>query len=379
MTRRYRPAVAVLALLLALAPRVGIAAEDPVPGEVRLTESQVRLIELTTAPAKPGTVSPELTLNGEVAADGNRILDILPRVAGIVREVPRQLGDTVQANDILAVVESAGIADAEANYLTARSKAGLAAAQAAREAGLRRKGISSEQDNQVARQAADQAAVELRAAERKLVLLGIEPAAVGQGATRGSDTVAIRAPFAGTLIERHVTVGDQVGETTPVFRLANLDRVWVIASVFARDVGKVATGQPAAVVLEGYGDRRFEGAVTWISDIVDDKTRTVKLRIELDNADRTLRPGSYARVTITARTGTVLTVPASAVQRQGDQSFVFVTDEAGVFRKRDVTLGGRTRDSVEVVQCLQAGETVVTSGAFALRSELEKSAFAGED
>ncbi len=379
MTTRYRRAVGVLALLLAFAPHVVPAAETLLPGEVRLTESQIKLIELATAPARPGTVSPELTLNGEVAADGTRVLDVVPRVPGIVREVPRQLGDTVLAGDTLAVVESPGIADAEANYLTARSKASLAAAQAAREARLRRKGITSEQENQVARQAADQALVELRTAEHKLVLLGIDPATVEHGAASGSNTVAVRAPFAGTLIERHVTVGDQVTETTPMFRLANLDRVWVIASVFARDVGKVATGQPASVTLEGYGDRRFEGTVTWVSDIVDDRTRTVKLRIELDNTDRTLRPGSYARVVIAARTGTVLTVPASAVQRQGDQSFVFVTGETGSFLKRDVTVGDRTRERVEVIQGLRAGETVVTSGAFALRSELEKSAFAGGD
>ena len=379
MINRHLRSAGILALLLTVAPHAGQAAEARPSGEVRLTESQIKLIELATAPAKPGTISPELTLNGEVMADGNRVVDVLPRAAGIVREVPRQLGDTVHADDTLAVVESAGIADAQANYLTARSKAALTAAQMAREAGLRRKGITSEQENQIARQAADQAAVELRAAERKLVLLGVDPTSVGQGATLNWNQVAVRAPFAGTLIDRRVAVGDQVTETTPMFRLANLDRVWVIASVFARDVGKVGVGQPASVVLEGYDDRRFEGTVTWISDIVDDKTRTVKLRIELDNVDRMLRPGSYARVAITARAGTVLTVPASAVQRQGDQSFVFVGGEPGLFRKRDVTLGGRTRENVEVVKGLKAGETVVTGGAFALRSELEKSAFAGGD
>lgn len=360
--------------LLAFASAV-YAVEAPPAGEVRLTESQVKLIELDTALATPGTVSPELTLNGEVSPDGSHTVDVLPRVAGIVREVPRQLGDTVHAGDTLAVIESASVAEAEANYLTARSKAELAAAQAAREAGLRRKGITSEQENHVARQGADQAAVELHVAERKLTLLGLNPKLLG----RGLNTVAVQAPFAGTLIDRRVAVGDQVVETTALFRLANLDRVWVLANVFARDVGKIAVGQPAAVTLEGYGDRRFEGAVTWMSDVVDDKTRTVKVRIELDNGDRALRPGSYAHVIIAARTGTVLTIPAPAIQRQGDQSFVFVAGDKNVFRRRDVSLGSRTRETVEVVRGLKAGETVVTSGAFALRSELEKSAFAGGD
>ncbi len=127
------------------------AADKAIPGEVWLSESQIKLIELTTAPAKPGTVSPELTLSGEVAADGNQMVDILPRVAGIVREVPRQRGDTVKAGDTLAIVDSVGVAGAETNYLTARSKAWLTRAQVAREAGLRRKGITSGQKNQLAR------------------------------------------------------------------------------------------------------------------------------------------------------------------------------------------------------------------------------------
>ncbi|MBN9560383.1 MAG: efflux RND transporter periplasmic adaptor subunit [Alphaproteobacteria bacterium] len=382
MTGRRRLAGILLATVLATMPSLSTAfAEDGVPaGEVRLTGSQIKLIELATEPAKPGAVSPELVLNGEVIPDQGRVVDILPRAAGIVREVPRQLGDTVRDGDILAVIESSAIAEAEASYLTARSKSALTQAQAAREADLRRKRITSEQDYQIARQAAEQAAVELRAAERKLALLGLDPTTAGRGPAGVPVRVAVKAPFDGTLIERRVAVGDQVTEATPLFRLANLDRVWVIASVFSKDVAKVATGEAATVALEGYADRRFEGKVTWISDVVDEKTRTLKIRVELENRDRLLRPGSFARVTITPGTDTsVLTIPATAVQRQKDQAFVFVDGGSGTFRKREVTLGSRRRDRVEVTRGLEAGEKVVTQGSFALRSELEKSSFAGSD
>ncbi|MFL5255675.1 MAG: efflux RND transporter periplasmic adaptor subunit [Rhodopila sp.] len=353
--------------------------ETPSAGEVRLTQNQIRLIELTTEPAQPGTISPELLLNGEIIPDQNRVVDILPRSAGIVRDVPRHLGDTVTTGDTLAMIESSAIAEAEASYLTARSKFALMQAQAAREASLRAKKITSEQEYQVARQAAEQAAVELRAAERKLTLLGLDPATAGQVPTGVSTRMPVKAPIDGTLIERRVNVGDQVGDTTPLFRLANLDHVWVIASVFARDIGKGALDQPASVVVEGYPERRFEGKVTWISDVMDEKTRTLKVRVELDNAEHLLRPGSFAGVTITPRSATALTIPASAVQRLKDQAFVFVEEASGVFRKRPVILGNRGRSRVEVASGLQAGEKIVSQGAFTLRAELEKSAFASAE
>jgi membrane fusion protein, heavy metal efflux system len=372
---------ALLALPVFVMPgaRAAPTTDTPSPGEVRLTQSQIRLIELATEPAQPGTISPELLLNGEVIPDQNRVVDVLPRSAGIVRDVPRHLGDTVSTGDTLAVIESSAIAEAEANYLTARSKLALMQAQAAREASLRAKKITSEQEYQVARQAAEQAAVELRTTERKLTLLGLDPGSAGQVPTGIATRMPVKAPIDGTLIERRVNVGDQVSDTTALFRLANLDHVWVIASVFARDIGKVTVDQPASVIVEGYPERRFEGKVTWVSDVVDEKTRTLKVRAELDNTEHLLRPGSFAGVTITPRSATVLTIPASAVQRQKEQAYVFVEDAPGVFRKRAVILGSRARARVEVVSGLQAGEKTVSQGAFALRSELEKSAFAGSE
>lgn len=380
MTRRFlMAALLTLPVFVMTGARAAPAPEAAPSGEVRLTQDQIKLIELATEPAQPGTISPELLLNGEVMPDQNRIVDILPRSAGIVRDVPRHLGDTVSTGDTLAVIESSTIAEAEANYLTARSKLALMQARAAREASLRAKRITSEQEYQVARQAAEQAAVELRAAERKLTLLGLDPAKAVEMPTGVSPRMPVRAPIDGTLIERRVNVGDQVSDSTPLFRLANLDHVWVIASVFARDIGKVALGQPASVIVEGYPERRFEGKVTWISDIVDQQTRTLKIRVELDNAEHMLRPGSFAGVTIRPHPANVLAIPVSAVQRQKDQAYVFVEAAPGVFRKRPVILGNRGRSRVEVVSGLQPGEKVVSQGAFTLRAELEKSSFASAE
>lgn len=377
-----RFALLLFIAVLAASPALAAPEEKGNPGEVKLTESQMKLIELKVETAEPGRVADDLVLNGEVTADQDRTAAVLPRIAGIVREVKGRLGDTVRAGAPLAVIESSGAAEAEAAYLGAQSKAGLARAQAAREEGLWRKGISAKQDYQVAQQAAAQADIEVRAAERRLQILGLDPKAVGSqtAAGRGPVRLTITAPFDGTLIERRVAVGDQVTESSPLFRIANLDKVWVIASVFEKDMGRVAVGQPAKVTLAAYPGRQFDGAVTWISDVLDEKTRTLKIRVELDNGERLLKPGSFARVVVTPtdqRSG--LVVPAAAVQRQKDQSIVFVQDGEGVFKSREVKVGERSLDAVAIIDGLKPGEQVVTNGAFALLSELGKSAFAGGD
>ncbi|MBN8908781.1 MAG: efflux RND transporter periplasmic adaptor subunit, partial [Rhodospirillales bacterium] len=230
-----------------------------------------------------------------------------------------------------------------------------------------------------ARQAASEAEATLQAAERKLQVLGLSPPSL-QDKARGPIRLPVLAPFAGTLIERQVAVGDQVTDASPLFRLSDLNTVWAIASVFERDIGRIAIGQTASVTVPAYPGRQFEGKVTWIADVLDEKTRTLKIRIDLSNADRLLKPGSFARVTVTSSDPQdALLVPTDAIQQQGNETIVFVDEGNGLFKRQVVQVGARTRDAAAIVGGLQEGQKVVTNGAFALLSELEKSSFAGGD
>jgi cobalt-zinc-cadmium efflux system membrane fusion protein len=134
------------------------------------------------------------------------------------------------------------------------------------------------------------------------------------------------------------------------------------------------------VVLRAYTDRKFEGKITWISEVLDEKTRTLKVRVELDNRERLLKPGSFAHVflkTVIKQNG--VAVPPSAVQRQKSEFIVFVASGDGVYKRREVKVGARSKDAVELVDGIETGEVVVTDGSFVLKSELEKSAFADND
>lgn len=352
-------------------------------GEVRLTESQMKLIELATQRVETGAVSPKLELNGEITPNQDRVVEILPRAPGIVREVKGRLGDVVRRGQTLAVVESSAIADAQASFLNAQSKAKLAQIQAAAKTSLWRKQITSRQDYLVATQAAAAAAVDLRAAEGKLALFGVDPKSVARSTTGTPVRFPVTAPFDGTIIQRTIAPGDQVTDVppaTPLFRLANLANVWVMASVFQKDMGLVAIGQRATVSIAGYQGKRFPGKVTWISDVLDQKTRTLQLRIELANINGMLRPGSFATVELSTRSqGPALTIPEEAVQHEKKETIVFVDAGSGLFKSRKVKLGASADRKVEVLNGLKPGEKVVTQGAFTLLSELDKDSFANND
>lgn len=360
----------------------GAAANQGSENDVRLTAEQIKLIGLKTTVARRMPIEIGLMLNGEVTPNQDRTVQILPRVPGIVREVLKTLGDRVRANEPVAIIESRELAETEAVYLGAKSKSELAQRQLEREETLFNKKITAEQDFLTAKQAAEAAAIELRAAEQKLTLLGLDPrtAKPRQSGTPASVRVPIFAPFDGTLIEKRVAVGDQVTDQTPLFRIANLDQVWVIASVFEKDIARVRLGLSAAVTLRAYPERTFEGKITWVSEVLDEKTRTLRVRVELDNRDGLLKPGSFARVSIkTVTEANGIALPASAVQRQKSENIVFIDAGHGVFKRREVKTGARSTETTEIVEGLEPGETVVTSGSFLLKSELEKSGFADKD
>lgn len=348
--------------------------------EVKLSSAQIDLIGLKTAVAEHKVLTKEISLNGEVTPDQDKTLQILPKAGGVIVEVRKSLGDDVKANDWLAIIESQEIPSTSAAYLVARSKVELAQQQLQRDEKLWKKSVISEETYLTSKQAATEATVQLRAAGEKLALLGIDPTKLTSTAPPATSArVPVVAPMDGTIIEKKVAVGDQVTEQTPLFRLANLDKVWVIASAFERDMGKLAVGQSATVRLRAYPERTFRGKVTWVSRVVDERTRTLAVRVELDNHDRLLKPGSFARVIISIpMRKSAVSIPAGSVQRHDNSQIVFVDAGNGVYKLRKVTTSLRAGGDVEITSGLKAGERVVTDGSFILKSELEKSSFGEE-
>ncbi len=361
------------------APAPESKAEEPVSNEVKLSPEQTKLVGIKTSEVKAGPLGIELVLNGEVTANQDKTVQVLSRTAGVVNAIKKSLGDLVRADETMAVISSRELAEAESTFATAKSKADLATVQLTREETLWNKKATSEQEYLAAKAGANETLAELQAAEQKLKLLESTHKATTEHATGAVVGVQVNAPFDGTIIEKRIALGDQVTDQSPLFKIADLKNVWVIANVFEKDIARIKVGQAATVTVRAYPNRNFSGPITWVAAVLDPKTRTLEVRIELDNSEGLLTPGSFATVAVKVVTNeSGLSVPTAAVQRQKTGSIVFVKSAEGVFERREVKLGEKSPETVEIVDGLKAGESVVTNGSFILKSELEKSSFAEE-
>lgn len=349
--------------------------------EVRLTDAQVKLAGIRSVEMKPGRIELTLQLTGEVRVNQDQAVEVVPRVPGVVRSVNSFLGDNVVKGAVMAVIDSREFADAKATYIAARERTRLAQSKFAREEKLWRKRISSEQEYLNARSELSEAQIVERVTAHKLRALGLSSEDMKDRLEGVADSLTrfeITAPLNGTVIEKHISAGASVEEAKPVFRVANLRTVWVIASVYEKDISGIAKGQTALVTAKAYPDQIFRGRITWVADTLDERTRTLKARVEVDNQDRRLKPGMFVQVDaiVGAREG-VLKVPPEAVRRQGGEVIVFVDEGKGRFERREITLGVSSKSGSEVRSGLKPGERVVTSGSFILKSELEKEGFGG--
>jgi RND family efflux transporter MFP subunit len=184
-------------------------------------------------------------------------------------------------------------------------------------------------------------------------------------------TLRVNAPRDGIVVEKMVFEGQMVDAGARLYRLADLSTVWIQAQVYEQDLPFIKLGQEALVSLASQPDPRFRGRVTYVYPMVDEKTRTAKVRMEFHNPGYFLKPGMYATVEMTSELSpSAVLVPDMAVLRSGEKNTVFVALEGGKFEARTVVLGPRAdHDHYQVMTGLQLGEQVVTSGQFMLDSE----------
>lgn len=358
----------------------GPEAEEAHAAEVTLTPAQLAQLQPQSVPVALADINVELPLTAEVSLNEEKVAHIYPRVPGIVVRIVKTLGDTVRKGDVLAIIESRDLADAQADYLVARETSALAEANFIREEGLWREKITSEREYLDAKRAIAEAGIKLRSAEQKLHALGLSDADVlslARDPRESASRYSITAPLTGSIIKKHVTPGELVG-ADELYTIADLDVVWLLTNVHEKDLARVKEGQAATVVTQAYPNRPFFGRLTWIAATIDEQTRTLTVRVEVDNEERLLRPGMFARVLLAAETRKgVLTIPPSAVLTERGEVFVFVDAGAGRFQKKEIRVGIRSSSALEVVEGLQAGDRVVTTGNFLLKSEFGKAAFEG--
>ena len=361
-------------------PEAAVAESAPAEQQIRVVQvSSEKALEigLALAVAAPGKLQSYLGVTGEINFDPERIAHVVPTVPGIVRESRVGVGSKIRAGDLLAVLESRELAEARSAHLTAYSRLGLAERTFERESKLRESRVSTEQDYLAAQQALEEARIELRASKHQLEALGIgarELERLVASDAQGLSHYELRSPLDGIVIEKHATKGESLDIGSEAFMVADPSSVWALFTVFAKDVPFVTVGKH--VELEGA--EAIQAVIDYVAPVMDEQTRSTKARVVLGNSDMRWRPGMFVtgRV-LTDDVSVELLVPAGSVQSLGDESVVFVP-VAGGFEARPVRVGRRSTTVVEIVEGLQQGESVVSSGAFTLKSELEKAQFEEE-
>lgn len=194
----------------------------------------------------------------------------------------------------------------------------------------------------------------------------------------GMAHLVLRSPIDGVVIEKMAVEGARFAPGDVLFKLADLSSLWLQAEVAEQDQGALQVGQAVEVSVDAYAAEKFQGKISFIAPVLNDKTRTVRVRVELPNKDMRLRLGMYAKVVIADTMHAVLAVPLSAVIDSGTYQVVLVRLAAGRFEPREVKLGNRGDNYVEVVDGVKEGEQVVTSANFLIDAESSlKSALSG--
>jgi cobalt-zinc-cadmium efflux system membrane fusion protein len=283
----------------------------------------------------------------------------------------------VQAGDVLAVLESRELADLKSAYLTAAEQAALAQSTFNREADLRQQKITSEQEYLQAKQDLAAAKIAQRAAAQKLRALGFADQDITSLPKQSSATLtqyAITAPFDGTIIARHSSLGEILQDDTAAFVVADLSTVWVDLRVYPKDLPFVRVGQ-AAVISAGSGIPEVEGSIAYVGPVVGEQTRTALARVVLPNPDGLWRPGLFVTAVVDVESREVaFLVPQTALQTIEDQPAVFIQTSEG-FVPQPVTLGQKNDTYIEVTHGLAPGQRYVTRGAFTLKAQLAKGSF----
>ncbi|MBA3028336.1 MAG: efflux RND transporter periplasmic adaptor subunit [Desulfobacteraceae bacterium] len=332
-------------------------------------------IELSTAEA--GSIDQYKDLPGEIVLNADRLAHVVPRVSGIVREVLKTVGESVKTGELLAVLESRELADAKAAFLAALEREKLALANFSREERLWLKKVTSEQEYLDARQTLAEVRIDRNSAEQQLHALGFSDVQLKE-LPQHPDAIytrfEIRAPFSGTMIEKHLTLGESVSADTDVFTIADLSSVWVDLNVYQKDLIDIHKGQ-AVTIETGHGIPTVSGEIAWVGPIVSETTRTATARVVLPNSDGALRPGLFvtARVTVGGVAAGIF-VPKSALQTFEDRAVLFVKTEKG-YEPNPVEIGRQNRTQVEIVSGLKVGQTYVSKGSFTLKAQLSKGAF----
>jgi cobalt-zinc-cadmium efflux system membrane fusion protein len=343
---------------------------------VQVSEEMLRDLRITTSTVELHRGGEASSLLGELGVNLNAYAEVSAPLAARVVSLQAVEGQTVRVGEPLATLESGELAKARGDLATAEARRDLAQRVLDRKRGLNSEKIVPTREVQEAENETIAAEAQGRAARAALQTLGASDQA---SAGISPSTLVLRSPVTGVVLERTLALGQTADPSKPLFRIGDLSTLWLTVHAFERDAVRLATGAPARITFAAFPGRMFQGKIALIGQSVDADSRTVAVRIDLPNRDRLLRPGMSGTAWLpVGDQGTLLAVPAAAVQRVRDRWCVFIPKDNRTFEIRPVGRGRDIAGEVEILSGVRAGEPIVVDGAFLLKAETERSAAEGE-
>ena len=333
---------------------------------------------IETVPARATEAQSSVSALCEVTYNQNELARITPLASGLLRRVLVDVGAEVENGDLLLELHSSDIASAKAGYISAVVDLNLKEVARTRVLRLAEKKISSDKEVQEADAAYATAKLTLSTNKQRLFNFGLTADEIEAISNEqdSSATLFVRAPFRGTIVERHAVVGEAVEPGDDLLTLANLDTMWLSLSVPADRTHLVRKGLQITATFDGYESLDVRGTLTWVNTAIDERTRMLKARAMVDNSEQALKAGMFgdARLLLDEAAGAIA-VPIGSIQRYEEQPYVFVKLEDDLYslRRVDLVEGKPSGEFAAVLAGLAPDEPVVTEGAFTVMSEFLKS------
>lgn len=362
------------------------------PGVVEIDPATQATSGVQVAKAASQILPATLSVTGTVTPVESGVAHVRPLARGVIEQISVTLGARVKKGQALVTYDNIQLGELTSEYLTERS----ALRQSESDLEVKQRGLEraealikleaiSQQDLELRRAEVRNAQSTIASArarvtrvEEQLHRFGLSEADLsrltpeeGSSAHRTASHSVLRSPLDGVVTKFDVASGEVVEPDRELFTIADLSTVWVLADVYEKDLARLPRSGEAVITTDAYPDRRFAGSLTYVSDLIDPKTRTAKVRCVVDNRDNLLKLDMFASVTIpTNERRQAIVVPVAAVQQVDNQPVVFVRKTPSQFERRRVTVGQTAGGVVEILSGVRAGDEIVGSGSFYLKTAL---------
>lgn len=319
---------------------------------VSLSETDRRRIGVTFTRVERSPLDRLVRTVAQVTYDETRVKEVVPRIDGYVEQLyVNATGQPVEKGQRLFAIYSPMLVTTQQEMLLAKRLA--------------------EQVAGGTPDAEQGAASLLESARTRLLYWEVPPEVVAEVLRTGTvqRTITLRSPVSGVVVEKSVLAGQRLMAGEVAYKIVDLSRVWIEGEVFEPDLPLVRVGQMVSAEFPALPGEERSGRITYVYPTLNPETRTARVRVEMANSDRQLKPGMYATIHFSAATAKVLNVPRSAILITGRRALVFVRDSSGTLIPREVVPGRATDDRIEIMSGLREGETVVASGTFLVDAE----------